>query len=179
MSIWICLERFSKIKGIREGLINDMNTKSGNHHILCALGSDARDGELKAEGDMMGPGEEVIRRCKAEGRLTEERASKSFLRWNWRQRWREWPTWKVQLRYKKRTLELQGTSLLPNFGPNSSLQYLDPLQFHFLKNLLFPFKTKFYWSIFALQCCISFYGTAKWVSHMQTYIPSCLDFLPI
>ena len=30
--------------------------------------------------------------------------------------------------YKKRTLEPQGTSLLPNFGPNSSLQYRDPLQ---------------------------------------------------
>lgn len=59
-----------------------MNTESGNHNILCALGSDAIDRELKAEGNMTGPGEEVIRRCKAEGRLTEERASKSFLRWN-------------------------------------------------------------------------------------------------
>lgn len=28
---------------------SNMNTKSGNNHILCALESDARDMELKAE----------------------------------------------------------------------------------------------------------------------------------
>ena len=30
-----------------------------------------------------------------------------------------------------------------------------------------------------LQCCSSFWGTAKWVSCTYTYIPSFLDFLPI
>lgn len=28
---------------------NNMNTKSGNEHILCALESDAKDRELEAE----------------------------------------------------------------------------------------------------------------------------------
>ena len=55
---------------------NNMNPGSGNHCILCALGSDARDGAPKAEGDMTGPGEEVIRRYKAEGRLTGDSESK-------------------------------------------------------------------------------------------------------
>ena len=30
----------------------------------------------------------------------------------------------------------------------------------------------FYWRIVALHCCVSFYCTAKWISHMYTYIPS-------
>ena len=41
------------------------------------------------------------------------------------------------------------------------------------------FKINFYWSIFALQCCVSFYYTAKWVSYTYTFISSFLDFLPI
>ena len=34
-------------------------------------------------------------------------------------------------------------------------------------------------TIVALQCCVSLYCTAKWISYMYTYIPSFLDFLPI
>ena len=31
------------------------------------------------------------------------------------------------------------------------------------------------WSIVALQCCVSLYSTAKWISHTYTYIPSLLE----
>ena len=34
------------------------------------------------------------------------------------------------------------------------------------------FKKYFCWSIVALQCCASFYRTAKWISYMYTYMPS-------
>ena len=40
----------------------------------------------------------------------------------------------------------------------------------------------FYWSIDALQCCVNFYCTAKWISYISytyTHIPSFLYFLPI
>ena len=43
----------------------------------------------------------------------------------------------------------------------------------------FFFLIKFYWNIVALQCCVTFYYTAKWISYAYTYIPSILDFLPI
>ena len=47
-------------------------------------------------------------------------------------------------------------------------------------NLLFCFVLfKFYWGIVDLQCSVSFYCTAKWISYLYTYIPSFLDFLPI
>ena len=42
---------------------------------------------------------------------------------------------------------------------------------HFLKNC--------YWSIVGLQCGVSFWCTAKQISHMSTYMPYFLDFLPI
>ena len=52
-------------------------------------------------------------------------------------------------------------------------QCIYPLCFFFIfVNFLF-FKN-FYWSIVALQCCVSFYHIAKWTSHMYTYIPSFL-----
>ena len=48
----------------------------------------------------------------------------------------------------------------------------------FCQSFLFFFLT-FYWSIVALQCYVSFYCIARWISYTETYIPSCLDFLPI
>ena len=39
--------------------------------------------------------------------------------------------------------------------------------------------SNFYWSIVALQCCVSFYCIAKWISHTYTYFPSFLDSPPI
>ena len=38
------------------------------------------------------------------------------------------------------------------------------------------FKKYFCWSIVALQCCASFYRTAKWISYMYTYMPSFFGF---
>ena len=34
------------------------------------------------------------------------------------------------------------------------------------------------WSKIALQCCVSFWCTVKWISYMYTYIPSLLDLPP-
>ena len=41
------------------------------------------------------------------------------------------------------------------------------------------FSFCFYWRIVALQCCVYFCSTAKWIGYMYMYLPSCLDFLPI
>ena len=43
----------------------------------------------------------------------------------------------------------------------------------------FFLKINFYWSIVDLQCCVSFYCAAKWISYTYTYISSFLDFLPV
>ena len=54
------------------------------------------------------------------------------------------------------------------------------LPYCLLSQILFYFIfINFYWSVVALQYCVSFYCTAKQISYMYTYIPYFLDFLPI
>ena len=53
------------------------------------------------------------------------------------------------------------------FPPKEALGFSQPQSF-FL-----------YWTVVALQCCVSLWCTAKQISHTYTYIPSFLNFLPI
>ena len=43
----------------------------------------------------------------------------------------------------------------------------------------FTYLKIFYWTIVALQCCVIFYHTTKWISYLYTYIRSFWYFLPI
>ena len=43
-------------------------------------------------------------------------------------------------------------------------------------SFLLSFKNSFYWNIVALQCCINFFGTAKWFSHACTHTHFFLIF---
>ena len=64
------------------------------------------------------------------------------------------PHWHPDLRTVRNTLLLFTIHYYPFFSFYAF--------FSFLKN--------FYWGIVALQCCVSFYCTAKWISSVYTYI---------
>ena len=62
----------------------------------------------------------------------------------------------------------EGAGLIPGWGTR-----IPHAMWYDQKNI------NFYWSIVALQYCVRFYCTIKWISYMYTYIASFWDFFLI
>ena len=77
---------------------------------------------------------------------------------------------------------IQRWHLQSSQAPHRNLPTLPKDSPHILTTLLIGlnvylkfYNVCFYWSIIALQRCISFCCTMKWISYMYTYVPSFLD----
>ena len=57
-------------------------------------------------------------------------------------------------------------------------QYIHVLTSHSSKYNISEFFVNFYWSLFALQYCVSFSHTTKRISYIYTYTPSVWIFFP-
>ena len=69
-------------------------------------------------------------------------------------------------------------SVLPMFSSRSFI--VSGLMFRSLIHceFIFVYGVSFNWGIVALQCCVSFYCTVKWISSKYTYIPFLADLTP-